>query len=780
MTRPIWYELRRQQQAFSSMFTWSNNRARIGDLPEVRTVTALYLNGDLFGTLGLQPWTGTTVGSAGADDPCPGQRAMVSHGFWMREMGGRPLAASDRVRINGDVMQIVGVTPPSFTGLAVGEQFEVVIPMCLPRGGEQELRREVFEMSVVGRLRPGWTIDRATAHLDALSTGLFEATVPVGYGEQGTKQFKSYRLEAASMASGVGQLRDRYDKALWLLLGMTGLVLLMASANLANLLLARAAARDAEVAIRLALGSSRPALARQFLAECGLLAAMGAVLGVALAQGLSRILIWALSTTAGAPSLTLHLDWKVLGFTAAVAAATCLLFGLAPIARASRIQASSALGARGASQDRGRAAIQRGLVVVQTALSLVLVIGALLFVRSFYRLTTFDPGIRRDGITVAMLGYQTANIPMEQLSATQRELVAAVKTVPGVIEATTTTHIPLIGGTWGHGVTVGDQKSGAYFSWIGPGFFDTMGIRLIEGRRLSFEDTPHSARVAVVNQAFARVFTGRRQPDRQDAPHQPRAQVSRDRLPDRGRLRGHEIRRHQTRDAGDGLLSGLPIPGAGAVGHRDDPLGSAVGDADARGQGAPPRAPAPDLRRVVRFRCRDPRRARRPTAHGDADGVLRRAGRARRRGRDLRDGCVRGRAPPSGTGRPRRAWCAGRSARRDDDATGRAAAGRRTRARRRAGLARGAHRPHDAVRDSAERPLDPVRWSGDPGEQRHRGQLRAGAAGSAPRPERGVPPGVTAMSPGGGHGRVQSARKSCCDGSGHTEWCRWTHCGFKG
>ena len=508
VTRPIWYELRRQQHAFSSMFAWSNNRARIGDLPEVRTVTALYLNGDLFGTLGLQPWTGTTVGSAGPDAPCPGQRAMVSHGFWMREMGGRPLAASDRLRINGDVMQIVGVTPPSFTGLAVGERFEVVIPMCLPPGGEQELRREVFEMSVVGRLRPGWTIDRATAHVDALSTGLFEATVPVGYGEQGTTQFKSYRLEAASMASGVGQLRDRYDKALWLLLGMTGLVLLMASANLANLLLARAAARDGEVAIRLALGASRPALARQLLAECGLLAAMGAVLGVALAQGLSRILIWALSTTAGAPSLTLHLDWKVLGFTAAVAAATCLLFGLAPIARASRIQASGALGTRGASQDRGRAAIQRGLVVAQTALSLVLVIGALLFVRSFHRLITFDPGIRRDGITVAMLGYQTANIPTEQLSATQRELVAAVKTVPGVIEATTTTHIPLIGGTWGHGVTVGDQKNGAYFSWIGPGFFDTMGIRLIEGRRLSFEDTHHSARVAVVNQAFARVFTG--------------------------------------------------------------------------------------------------------------------------------------------------------------------------------------------------------------------------------------------------------------------------------
>jgi len=508
LTRPLWYELRRQQKGFSSTFAWSNYPARVGDLPELRTVTALFVSGDLFGTLGLQPWTGTTVGSAGPDDACPSQRAMVSHGYWMRELGGRPLTASDRLRINGDVMQIVGVTPPSFTGLAVGEQFDVVVPTCLPRGGEQALKREIFEVSVVGRLRPGWTIDRATAHVDALSTGLLEATVPAGYGDDGIKLYKGYRLEAASMASGVGQLRDRYDAALWLLLGMTGLVLLMASANLANLLLARAAARDGEVAIRLALGGSRPALARQFLVECGLLAAMGAVLGVALAQGLSRVLLRALSTTAGAPALTLHLDWKVLGFTAAVAAVTCLLFGLAPIARAGRIRASGALGTRGASQDRGRTRIQRALVVAQTALSLVLVIGALLFVRSFHRLMTFDPGIRRDGITVARFGYETANIPKAQLSAAQRDLVATVKTVPGVIDAASTTHIPLIGGTWGHGVTVGDQKDGAYFSWIGPGFFDTMGIRLIEGRRLSFDDTRDSARVAVVNQAFARRFTG--------------------------------------------------------------------------------------------------------------------------------------------------------------------------------------------------------------------------------------------------------------------------------
>jgi predicted permease len=509
LTRPLWHQLRDQQKAFSTAFAWNINRGRLGDAPELRTISALYVSGDVFGTLGLVPWRGTTVGSAGPDEPCPSQRAMVSHGYWLRELGGRELSASARLRLNGSVTQIVGVTPPSFTGLAVGEQFDVVVPMCLPRGGEQELKREIFEVSVVGRLRPGWTLQQATGHVEALSTGIFEATVPTGYSPAGQARYKAFRLEAAPISTGLSQLRDRFSRPLWLLLGMTGLVLLMASANLANLLLARAAARDGEIAIRLALGGSRPALARQLLAECGVLAAAGAAAGVALAQGLTRVLLWALSTTDGAPALALRVDWRVLAFTAVVATATCLLFGLAPIVRIRRIQAGGALrsSVRGASQDRGRAAIQRMLVTAQMALSLVLVIGALLFVRSFHSLTTFDPGIRRDGITVGMLGYD-AEIPRERLSETQRRFVATIKTVPGVLDAGTTTNTPLLGATWGHGVTIGAKEGGANFTWVSPGYFTTMGIRLTEGRLLTLDDTRDSPRVAVVNQTFARELTG--------------------------------------------------------------------------------------------------------------------------------------------------------------------------------------------------------------------------------------------------------------------------------
>ena len=437
-------------------------------------------------------------------------------------MGGRPLAASDRLRINGDVMQIVGVTPPAFTGLAVGERFDVVIPLCLPRGGEQELRREFFEVSVVGRLRPGWTIERATAHVDALSTGLFEATVPAGYGEQGTQLYKSYRLEAASMASGVGQLRDRYDTR----------ALAAARHDRAG------AAHGQRQSRQPAAGARRrprrrggdPAGPRRIAAR-----ARAPVPGRVRAarrdrRGARRRAragpqpgpdLGALYDRGRRRSLTLHLDWNVLGFTAAVAAATCLLFGLAPIvARQPHPGERRARHARRVSRIAAAPPSSAGSSSAQTALSLVLVIGALLFVRSFHRLMTFDPGIRRDGITVAMLGYQTANIPKEQLSATQRELVAAVKTVPGVIDAATTTHIPLIGGTWGHGVTARRVKNGAYFSWVGPALLRHDGHPADRGPRPRARRHARTRRGSRSSTRRSRAsLHRRRQPDRPDASH---------------------------------------------------------------------------------------------------------------------------------------------------------------------------------------------------------------------------------------------------------------------
>ncbi len=202
-------------------------------------------------------------------------------------MGGEPITPNTTILVEGHAVQVLGVTQPSFFGVAVGDRFDLAYPTCIPPNP----RREVFNLSVMGRLKPGWDIARASGYFTAISPGLFESTAPTGYNAEAVKTFKSFKLGAYPAAAGVSLLRDTYDSSLQLLLAITGLVLLIACANLANLMFARANARQRELAIRMALGASRRRMLRQLLIESGLLALSGATLGVALAQPLSRLLV---------------------------------------------------------------------------------------------------------------------------------------------------------------------------------------------------------------------------------------------------------------------------------------------------------------------------------------------------------------------------------------------------------------------------------------------------------------------------------------------------------
>jgi len=320
-------------------------------------------------------------------------------------------------------------------------------------------------------------------------------------------------MGAYSAATGVSSLRRRYDRPLRLLFGITALVLLIACANLANLLLGRAIARQREVSIRLALGGSRARLLRQLLTESSALAILGVIAGVLVAQTLSRGLVWTLSTLErgpGSPPLTLELatDWRVVLFAGALAAATCMVLGVLPGLRATRIDPMPVInsGSRGMTTDRRRFAAERLVVMVQIAVSVVLLVVGLLFVRSFQNLIAFDPGMRQSGITVVRLGYPSLRLPAERLLDFQRELLVEVSAIPGVEAAGTTSNIPLMGSSWGHGGHVGETKADAQFTWVSPGYFAAMAMRLIEGRDFTFRDTQQSPRVAVVNQAFVRRF----------------------------------------------------------------------------------------------------------------------------------------------------------------------------------------------------------------------------------------------------------------------------------
>ena len=509
LTRPVWEELQQHGDAFSGMFAWRTRDLRVGERSDLKRAAGIAVTGEFFNVLGIQPFRGRLLEPADAA-ACPETTAVVSHTFWQREMGAREIRPDTRLLVNMQPVTVVGVTPPSFYGLAVGEQFDIAQPLCRPT----QLMRELFDVAVVGRLRPDWTIDRASAHVDALSGGIFAATAPTGYSAQSIERFKSFRLAAYPVASGVSSLRNNYEMALRVLLAITALILLTACANLANLMLARASTRDREVAVRVALGASRTALVRQFLAESCLLALAGAALAVVLARSISLVVLWAMSTQVSTPQLSVPLDWRVLLFAMAAGLATSVVFGIAPALRATRIDAMAATKTEGRGTTAGheRLSFQRLMVATQIALSLVMLVAALLFVGSFRNLVSVDTGMRQEGIVVAFFRFDESVVARDRYNDVQRQVLEEIQTIPGIARAGTTTHVPLVGGSWSHGITVGASEASAQFTWVSPGYFDTMGIRILEGRDFTLRDTASTPRVAIVNQAFIRRLIGNANP----------------------------------------------------------------------------------------------------------------------------------------------------------------------------------------------------------------------------------------------------------------------------
>lgn len=503
LTRPIWEEIRRDHPAFSAVFAWSAQLVLVGEGSASQLAKGILVSDDFFHALGVNAWRGRVLNS-GDEHACPESAAMVSYPYWQSKMGGREIGARTKLLINGKLKQIVGVTPRSFFGLAVGERFGIALPFCR----STELRRDVFDVSVMGRLRPGWSLPAASAQLSAQSPGIMAATKIKGYSARSIESYGKFRLSAYSASTGVSDLRRAYDSSLWLLFAITGLVLLIACANLANLMLARAGVREREFAVRLALGAARNRLLRQLLVESCLLAAIGAALGLGLAELLSRVLVVSLSTEDNPVALPMGTDWRVLLFAASIAALTCIVFGVAPAIRASGADPVTSMksGGRGMTASRERFSLQRAMVVIQISVSLVLLVGALLFVRSFHNLMTENLGMRAQSIVLGRIAFQKSNVPPGHIAQFKRELLDDVRAIPGVRNAAITTNVPLLGGTESDGVTVGRVEGSSMFTWVSPSYFQTMGIPLLAGRNFNENDTGTSRRVVVVNQTFAHRF----------------------------------------------------------------------------------------------------------------------------------------------------------------------------------------------------------------------------------------------------------------------------------
>ena len=518
LTYAVWEQIRKQQQGFSEVFAWGPNVFNIAPGGEVRNVQGLWVSGEFFETLGVTPVMGRLLSPEDDQPGCGSPSVAISYSFWQREYGGERSVLERTLLINRQPFRIIGVAPADFTGVEVGRYFDVAAPLCsepLVNGEYSQWKsRSGWWLSVMGRLKPGWSIERASAQLRAISPGLFEATLPPEFNPSNAKHFLQYKLGAFAADSGLSDLRQSYERPLWLLLGLAGLVLLIASANLANLMLARASTREKEIGIRLALGAGRGRLIRQLLAESLLLALTGAATGAILARNLSQVLIASLSTQHDPLFIELGTDWRMLGFTMGLAVFTCILFGLAPALRTTAVTPGVVLkeGARGTTAGRSRFGLRRVLVVSQIALSLTLLIGALLFARSLNNLAGVDAGFRQNGILVADIDFTPLNIAKDARVAFASDLLQRVRAVPGVEAAALASIVPLSGDGIAHDILWGEtgEPQGdapfAAFNIVSPGYFETLQTKILSGRDFDEHDTAAAPKVAIVNEEFAKQF----------------------------------------------------------------------------------------------------------------------------------------------------------------------------------------------------------------------------------------------------------------------------------
>jgi putative ABC transport system permease protein len=533
LTNPLWERVRDRQQVFTSVFAWSAPLLDLTTGGEARTAQGLWVSGDFFDGLGVSALIGRTLTTADDHRGCAAPPAVLGYGFWQREYAGSPSVVGRTITLDGHSFDIVGVAPASFFGVEVGRTFDVAVPLCaepFSRGERTAMdKKDVWFLGAMGRLKPGITPDQASAQLAAISAPIFRETLPA-YRAEDEKHYLQFKLGAYSGGTGISQLRRQYESPLWLLLATTALVLLVACANLANLMLARATAREREIAVRLAIGASRGRIVRQLLAESLLIAAIGAGCGALLAQWLSRFMVEFLTTDNNRIFVALSLDWRIFAFTAALGVLTCLIFGLVPAIRATGTSPGAAMkaGSRGSTDTRERFGMRRALVVAQVALSLVLVVGAMLFVRSLRNLMTLDAGFKQDGILVVTMDLRRAGVREERRPAVFADITSRLAALPGVTSAAQAFIVPVSGSGWNNNVVIDGKKytENVNFNQVSDGYFRTMGTPLLAGRDFDARDTPGSEKVAVVTQLFAQKFFRGRNPIGQvfqidEAPGQP-------------------------------------------------------------------------------------------------------------------------------------------------------------------------------------------------------------------------------------------------------------------
>jgi putative ABC transport system permease protein len=517
-TNPIWEQLRDHQAVFAGVFAYSAfNRFNLAPTGEARPVAGSLVSGDYFHVLGVQPALGRLLSRNDDVRGCP-PLAVISDAFWRSEFGADPGVLGKAITVNSHAFRIVGVAQSGFTGLEVGQGTSIFIPICADAvlsGSNKALEaRSMWWLTVVGRTARDASLERVRAGLRSLAPGIFEATTPPGSGVKEQQRYRNATFDVKPAQNGVSFIRRQYRPALLTLMVIVALVLLIACANVANLLLARAAVRRREIAIRVALGASRGRVVRQLLTESVLLSIVAALVGLVLAQWGSRLLVSFLSPSTEPIFLDLAFDTRVLGFSTAVAMLTGIGFGLAPAWRSARVQPNAALkaNARGIVESQRGLTLGKALVVVQVAVSLTLIIGAGLLLGSFKKLATLDPGFRPSDVLLVSMTHPSRPDSTTNMRSVSEEVLRRVRALPEVAAASVSQLTPLSNASWNEDIVVegfsakSEMDGVAYFNAVSDDYFRTLGTPLLRGRDFNNGDRLGGAKVAIVNESMARHF----------------------------------------------------------------------------------------------------------------------------------------------------------------------------------------------------------------------------------------------------------------------------------
>ena len=523
LSYPEFEQLRSHNTVFSGLLAAQNDVSDLDVFPganpaaqPIKAHTEL-VSGNFFHLLGVQPLIGRFFSSE--EDQAPGAHpvTVISYGYWQSEFAGNRNIVGSTVRVGQAVFQILGVAPPGFRGILVGSDADFWFPITMQQQvlpGRNYLKpRDTLWLQVMGRLAPGISRKTAEAGINATFQQTLRGWAAALPTEKERRDMLDQRIELWPGSRGASALRGQFSNPLILLMIMVGVVLLIACANIANLMLARASGRQREIGVRLALGAARRRLIRQLLTESLLIAALGGLLGLFLSLVGSRLLLALVSTGVSDLGLEVRRDNHVFLFTAAISLLTGLVFGLVPAIRGTRVDINRTLAAnaRGSIGGRGRVQTGRILGVTQVALSVALLIGAALFVRSLHNMLTQKLGYDRDHLLMITVDPVAAGYQGAGAMAMYERVRQQLRTIPGVASATLS-NTGLFGGDSGdhlsiEGSPVRDpEQLVARWTEVGPDYVKTLKIPLLRGREIGMADSARGAPVCVINESFLHRF----------------------------------------------------------------------------------------------------------------------------------------------------------------------------------------------------------------------------------------------------------------------------------